>query len=62
MDETKLQPRDVPALRTFRICLDRPERPTTILGVIRRVADEQAIGGPARRRVPQLPRRFSAFA
>jgi hypothetical protein len=62
MDETKLQPRDVPALRTFRICLDRTERPTTILGVIRRAAEEQANAGPARRPMPPLPRRFSAFA
>jgi hypothetical protein len=62
MDETKLQPRDVRAIRTFRICVHRPERPTTILGVIRRVADEQAMAGPARRPVPPLPRRFSAFA
>ena len=62
MDETKIQPRDVPALRTFRICLDRPERPRTILGVIRRVAEEEAIAGPARRPAPPLPRRFSAFA
>jgi hypothetical protein len=61
MDESKLQLREVPAIRVFRICLDRPERPTTLLGVIRRVADEQANAGPARRPAP-LPRRFSAFA
>jgi hypothetical protein len=62
MDETKLQPHEVPAIRAFRICFDRPERPTTILGAIRRAAAEQANARPASRPVPALPRRFSAFA
>ena len=38
---SKLQHSEVPAIRSFRICLDRPQRPTTILGIIRRVAAEQ---------------------
>ena len=61
MNELKLQSRDVPAIRSFRICLDRPEPPKTILGVVRRVAIEQARTGPANRPAT-LPRRFSTFA
>ena len=61
MDELKLQNRDVPAIRSFRICLDQPQRPATILGVVRRVAAEQGRTGPASRPV-QLPRKFGAFA
>jgi hypothetical protein len=61
MDDSKLQTRDVPAIRTFRICLDRPQRPATILGIVRRVAAEQAINGLTGRPTP-LPRRIGAFA
>jgi hypothetical protein len=65
MDDKQLQHREVPAIRSFRICLDRPHRPTTILGVIRRVAAEQ--GGAGHDRSTQiattrLPRRTSVFA
>lgn len=61
MDKSKLQSRDVPAIRSFRICLDKPQRPTTILGIVRRVAAEQARAGTMGRPV-QLPHRFSLFA
>jgi hypothetical protein len=61
MDELKLQKRQVPALRSFRICLDQPQRPATILGIVRRAAAQQSKDGPASRPV-QLPRRFGAFA
>jgi hypothetical protein len=61
MDELKLQPREVPAIRSFRICLDRPQRPTTILGIVRRAAAEQAKSGSTARPIT-LPRRSGAFA
>ena len=62
MDETKLQSRENPAMRTFRICLAHAQPQPTILGIVRRVADEQARTGAASRRPQALPRRFSAFA
>jgi len=66
MDDTKLQHSEVPAIRSFRICLDQPHRPTTLLGIIRRVAAEQASSGQASaRRVSRaaaFPRRTSVFA
>jgi hypothetical protein len=66
MDDTKLQHNEVPAIRSFRICLDQPQRPTTLLGIIRRVATEQASSGQASaRRVSRaaaFPRRTSVFA
>jgi hypothetical protein len=61
MDELKLQNRDVPTIRSFRICLDHPHRQTTILGVVRRVAAEQAHSAQASRTIA-LPRRQGAFA
>jgi hypothetical protein len=61
MDELKLQNRHVPAIRSFRICLDHPQRPATILGVVRRVAAEQARTARTSRTIP-LPRRVGAFA
>jgi hypothetical protein len=65
MDDKKLQHGDVPAIRSFRICLDQPQRPTTILGIIRRVAAEGTDSGQANaRRVSPaaFPRRTSVFA
>jgi hypothetical protein len=66
MDDTKLQLSDVPAIRSFRICLNQPQRPTTLLGIIRRVAAEQASSGQASarrvRRAAAFPRRTSVFA
>ena len=61
MDDLKLKQREVPAIRSFRICLDQPQRPVTILGIVRRVAVEQARSGSITRPV-QLPRKFGAFA
>jgi hypothetical protein len=61
MDTTKLQAEQSGPLRTFKICLDHPHQPTTILGVVRRIAAQQAITGGGPRRVP-VPRRFGAFA
>jgi hypothetical protein len=66
MNDTKLQHSEVPAIRSFRICLDQPHRPTTLFGIIRRVAAEQAGSGQANgRRVSRAaasPRRTSVFA
>jgi hypothetical protein len=65
MDSKQLQHSEVPAIRSFRICLDHPHRPTTILGVIRRVAAEQAGSGQIRSRqvaAARIPRRTSVFA
>jgi hypothetical protein len=65
MDDNKLQHSDVPAIRSFRICLDQPQRPTTILGIIRRVAAEGTDPRQANaRRVSRaaFPRRTSVFA
>jgi hypothetical protein len=66
MDDMQLQRSEVPAMRSFRICLDQPERPATILGIVRRVAAEQAGSGQASSRhvspPAHLPRRTSAFA
>ena len=50
-----------PAIRTFRICVDRPDRYQTILGVVRRAAADPAITDRASRRT-QLPRPTSIFA
>ena len=66
MDDKKLQHSEGPAIRSFRICLDQPQRPTTILGIIRRVAAEQAGAGQANARRVSRPapfaRRTSVFA
>jgi hypothetical protein len=65
MDDMQLQRSEVPAIRSFRICLDRPQRPATILGVIRRVAAEQAGSEQIRSRqvaAARIPRRTSVFA
>ncbi len=60
MDDLKLQHHE-PAIRSFRICLDHPQRPATILGIVRRAAAEQAKAGPSSRPAP-LPRRAGAFS
>jgi hypothetical protein len=66
MDDKKLQHSEVPAIRSFRICLDQPQRPTTILGIIRRVAAEGTDSRQANaRRVSRpapFPRPTSVFA
>jgi hypothetical protein len=65
MDDKQLQRSETPAIRSFRICLAHPHRPTTLLGVIRRVAAEQAGSGQDRSRhvaAAQFPRRTRVFA
>ncbi len=59
MDELNLQHRE-PAFRSFRICLDQPQRPATILGIVRRVAAEQAKTKSPVKQIP-LPRRIGAL-
>jgi hypothetical protein len=61
MDESKLPNRELPGIRTFRICLDRPQPATTLLGVVRRVAAEQAAAGRTGRPIA-LPPRTGVFA
>jgi len=66
MNDKHLQPSELPAMRSFRICLDHPQRPTTILGIVRRAAAEQAGAGQAGSRqvsrAVRLPRPTSVFA
>ena len=45
-----------PAIRAFRICVDRPDRYQTILGVVRRAANDPAILERSSRRAQALPR------
>ena len=50
-----------PAIRAFRICVDRPDRYQTILGVVRRAANDPAIVDRSTRRVQIVPRPTSVF-
>ena len=61
MDSSNAPSQAQPAIRTFRICLDRPDRYQTILGVVRRAAADPSIVDRAGRRTP-LPRPTSIFA
>jgi hypothetical protein len=61
MHSTKLQGSESGHFRTFRICLEHPHRPTTILGIVRRVATQQVAPGRDRR-TTLMPRRTGAFA
>ena len=61
MDSTHAQSQAQPAIRSFRICVDRPDRYQTILGVVRRVASDPAILERSSRRVQVLPRPTSIF-
>jgi hypothetical protein len=62
MDSPHLQPQAQPAIRAFRICGDRPDRYQTILGVVRRTAnDPSLLERSARRTLPVLPRPISIF-
>jgi hypothetical protein len=56
MDSTHAPAKAQPAIRSFRICVDRPDRYQTILGIIRRTATDPAILERSGRRV-QLPAR-----
>lgn len=51
-----------PAIRSFRICVDRPERYQTILGVVRRAAADPAIVSRRGRPTQPLARATSIFA
>ena len=50
-----------PAIRAFRICVDRPDRYQTILGVVRRTANDPAIVERSSRRVQIAHRPNSIF-
>ena len=63
MDSQHLQSQPQPAIRAFRICVDRPDRYQTILGVVARVASDPAIiERSSRRTIQVLPRQTSIFA
>jgi len=62
MDSQHLPSQPQPALRAFRICVDRPDRYQTILGVVRRVASDPAvIERFSRRTIQVVPRPVSIF-
>ena len=61
MDSQHLPSQPQPAIRAFRICVDRPDRYQTILGVVRRTAADPAIAARSSRRVQILPRPTSIF-
>ncbi|HET9344985.1 MAG TPA: hypothetical protein VFO05_04715 [Candidatus Limnocylindrales bacterium] len=61
MDSSNAPSHAQPAIRRIRICVDRPDRYQTILGVVRRAAADPAIVNRAGRGTP-LPRPTSIFA
>jgi len=62
MDSQHLPSQPQPAIRAFRICVDRPDRYQTILGVVRRVASDPAvIERSSRRTIQVVPRPVSIF-
>ena len=62
MDSHNLQSQPQPAIRAFRICVDRPDRYQTILGVVRRTASDPTVIERSSRRTAQLlPRPISIF-
>jgi len=62
MDSHNLQSQPQPAIRAFRICVDRPDRYQTILGVVRRAASDPAvIERSSRRTIQVVPRPVSIF-
>jgi hypothetical protein len=62
MDSHNLQSQPQPAIRAFRICVDRPDRYQTILGVVRRAASDPTVIERSSRRTAQLlPRPISIF-
>ena len=62
MDSHNLQSQPQPTIRAFRICVDRPDRYQTILGVVRRAASDPAVIERSSRRTFQLlPRPTSIF-
>ena len=62
MDSHNLHSQPQPAIRAFRICVDRPDRYQTILGVVRRAASDPTVIERSSRRTAQLlPRPISIF-
>ena len=62
MDSQHLPSQPQPAIRAFRICVDRPDRYQTILGVVRRAASDPAVIERSSRRTIQIsPRPVSIF-
>jgi hypothetical protein len=61
MDSRSAPSQAQPAIRSFRICVDRPDRYQTILGVVRRAATDPAFAERSSRRAQQLPRPTSIF-
>ena len=61
MDSHNAPSHEQPAIRAFRICVDRPDRYQTILGVVRRAANDPAIVDRSTRRVQIVPRPTSVF-
>ncbi|HEX5014483.1 MAG TPA: hypothetical protein VFV72_10030 [Candidatus Limnocylindrales bacterium] len=56
MDSHNAPTQPQPAIRAFRICVDRPDRYQTILGVVRRAANDPAIVERSARRVQVVHR------
>jgi len=62
MDSSHAPSQAPSAIRSFRICLDRPDRYQTILGVVRRTASDPALlERSSRRAQPILHRPVSIF-
>ena len=61
MDSHNAPSHEQPAIRAFRICVDRPDRYQTILGVVHRAANDPAIVDRSTRRVQIVPRPTSVF-
>jgi len=61
MDSSYAPSQAQPAIRVFRICVDRPDRYQTILGVVRRASCDPAVVNRAARKT-ELPRPTSIFA
>jgi hypothetical protein len=60
--DSPMQTQVQPAIRAFRICVDRPDRYQTILSVVRRAANDPTILERSTRRAqPVLPRPTSIF-
>jgi hypothetical protein len=61
MDSHNAPSQAQPAIRAFRICVDRPDRYQTLLGVVRRAANDPTVAERAARRTPVLARPASIF-
>jgi hypothetical protein len=61
MDSSHAPSQAPTTIRSFRICVDRPDRYQTILGVVHRAAADPAMTERSSRRVQILPRPTSIF-